>query len=240
MKALELYPAVDIKNGKAARLTKGRLNSTEDFGDPVEVVNQFIEAGSKWIHLVDLDAAFGTGDNRKLIEQITEIQSIQFQLSGGIKDKKSLDFAVSTKAKQINLATSALKNLNWIKKVLLDHGERLSISLDVKSSINQLRARGSGDNLGDLFEMISKLDSIGYRRYVLTDIDKDGALSGPNLDLIQQVSEVTKSSIISSGGVSTIDDLHSLRKLDVAGVVLGKALYSGRIDLTSAISACYK
>ena len=107
MKALELYPAVDIKNGKAARLTKGQLNSTEVFGEPVEVVNQFIEAGSKWIHLVDLDAAFGTGDNRKLIEQITEIDSIHFQLSGGIKDNESLDFAVSTKAKQINLATSA-------------------------------------------------------------------------------------------------------------------------------------
>ena len=240
MKVLELYPAVDIKSGKAARLTRGQIDSTEDFGDPVEVVNQFVEAGSKWIHLVDLDAAFGTGDNRKLIEQITEIESIQFQLSGGIKDKESLDFAVSTKAKQINLATSALKDLNWIKKVLQDHGERLSISLDVKFSTNQLLARGSGDDLGDLFEMISKLDSIGYRRYVLTDIEKDGALSGPNFDLIQQVSEVTKSSIISSGGVSTIDDLSRLRKLGVAGVVLGKALYSGQIDLTSAISACYK
>ena len=240
MKALELYPAVDIKSGKAARLTKGQLDSTEDFGDPVEVVNQFIEAGSKWIHLVDLDAAFGLGNNRRLIEQITEIESIQFQLSGGIKDKECLDFAASTKAKQINLSTSALKDLNWIEKVSKDYGDRLSISLDVKSSTNKLLARGSGDDLGDLFEMISKLDSIGYRRYVLTDIDKDGALSGPNFELIQQVSEVTKSSIISSGGVSTVDDLSRLRKLGVAGVVLGKALYSGQIDLTSAISACYK
>jgi 1-(5-phosphoribosyl)-5-[(5-phosphoribosylamino)methylideneamino] imidazole-4-carboxamide isomerase/N-(5'phosphoribosyl)anthranilate isomerase len=240
MKVLELYPAVDIKSGKAARLTKGQLDSTEDFGDPVEVVNQFIEAGSKWIHLVDLDAAFGLGNNRRLIEQITEIESIQFQLSGGIKDKECLDFAASTKAKQINLSTSALKDLNWIEKVSKDYGDRLSISLDVKSSTNKLLARGSGDDLGDLFEMISKLDSIGYRRYVLTDIDKDGALSGPNFELIQQVSEVTKSSIISSGGVSTVDDLSRLRKLGVAGVVLGKALYSGQIDLTSAISACYK
>ena len=240
MKALELYPAVDIKNGKAARLTKGQLGSTENFGDPVEAVNQFIEAGSKWIHLVDLDAAFSTGDNRKLINHITEIDAIHFQLSGGIKDKESLDFAVSTNSKQINLATSALKDLNWIEQALNSNGDRLSISLDVKSSTNQLLARGSGDNLGDLFEMLSKLDSIGFRRYVLTDIDKDGALSGPNFDLIQQVSQATKSSIISSGGVSTIDDLSSLRKLGVAGVVLGKALYSGHIDLTSAISACYK
>lgn len=240
MKPLELYPAVDIKSGKAARLTKGQINSTEDFGDPVEVVNQFIDAGSKWIHLVDLDAAFSTGDNRKLIEKITEIDSIQFQLSGGIKDSESLDFAVSTKAKQINLATSALKDLNWIEKVQQDHGDRLSISLDVNSSTNQLLARGSGDNLGDLFEMLSNLDSIGYRRYVLTDIDKDGALAGPNFNLIKQVAEATKSSIISSGGVSTIDDLSELRRLGVAGVVLGKALYGGQIDLTSAISACYK
>ena len=240
MKALELYPAVDIKSGKAARLTRGQIDSTENFGNPIDVVNQFIAAGSKWIHLVDLDLAFGTGENHQLIKEITEIESIQFQLSGGIKDQESLAFAINTKAKQINLATSALKDLNWVEQVLGAHGDRLSISLDVKSSTNQLIARGGGENLGNLFEMLNKLDSIGCSRYVLTDIDRDGALSGPNFDLIQQVSEATNGEIISSGGVANIEDLSRLRKLGISGVVLGKALYSGQIDLTSAISACYK
>jgi phosphoribosylformimino-5-aminoimidazole carboxamide ribotide isomerase len=240
MKALELYPAIDIKNGNAARLTKGQLDSTENFGDPIEVVNQFAAAGSKWIHLVDLDAAFDTGENRELISKITEISGINFQLSGGIKNQEILNFAVNTTAKQINLATSALADLDWVEKVLDTHGSRLSISLDVKSSTNQLIARGSGENLGDLFEMILKLDSIGCSRYVLTDIERDGALSGPNYDLIREVSEASKSELISSGGVSNIDDLTRLRNLGIAGVVLGKALYSGQVALDSAISACYK
>ena len=240
MKALELYPAVDIKNGKAARLTKGQIDSAENFGDPLEVVKQFIDAGSKWIHLVDLDAAFETGSNRSLIEKITTLPGINFQLSGGINNQERLSFAISTTAKQINLATSALNDLNWIEQSLGAYEDRLSVSLDVEAKSNQLIARGSGENLGDLFEMIKKLDAIGCRRYVLTDIEKDGALSGPNFDLIKKVSDVSNSEIISSGGVSNIEDLMQLRKVGISGVVLGKALYNGQIDLTAALAACYK
>ena len=240
MKTLELYPAVDIKNGKAARLTKGQIGSTENFGDPLEVVQQFIDAGSKWIHLVDLDAAFENGSNTTLIEKITKLPGINFQLSGGINNQERLTFALSTTAKQINLATSALRDLNWIEHVLGRHGDRLSISLDVEATSNQLIARGSGENLGDLFAMIKKVDAIGCYRYVLTDIEKDGALSGPNFDLIKKVCDVTNSEIISSGGISNIEDLRQLRKVGIAGVVLGKALYNGRIDLTAALAACYK
>lgn len=240
MKPLDLYPAVDIKNGMAARLTKGKIDSTENFGDPLEVVKQFITAGSKWIHLVDLDAAFNTGSNRSLIEKITTLSGINFQLSGGIKNQESLTFATSTSAKQINLATSALYDLNWIENVLGKYGTRISISLDVEANSNQLIARGSGENLGDLFEMIKKLDAIGCHRYVLTDIEKDGALSGPNIDLINKVSDVTNSEIITSGGVSKIEDLVQLRKAGISGVVVGKALYNGQIDLTAALAACYK
>jgi phosphoribosyl isomerase A len=240
MKVLDLYPAVDIKNGKAARLTQGQLDSTENFGDPAEVVKQFIEAGSKWIHLVDLDAAFGTGTNREIIKEITSFPNIAFQLSGGINNQENLDFAISTNAKQINLATSALHDLKWVEEVLQKYGSRLSISLDVDAGSNQLIARGSGDNLGDLFEMIMRLDSIGCHRYILTDINTDGALSGSNFDLIKKVKAVTDAAIISSGGVSSIDDLTKLRELQITGVVLGKGLYEGQIDLISALTACYK
>ena len=240
MKALELYPAVDIKNGKAARLIKGQLNTTENFGDPTEVVNQFIDAGSKWIHLVDLDAAFVTGNNRIQIKEITSIPDISFQLSGGINNQQSLDFALSTAAKQINLATSALLDLQWVEQVLKSHGDKLSISLDVAADTNQLIARGSGQNLGDLNLMIENLNAIGCTRFIITDIDTDGALSGPNFDLLKKVSDQTEASIISSGGVGSIDDLIQLRQMQIDGVVLGKALYSGQIDLISALTACYK
>jgi phosphoribosylformimino-5-aminoimidazole carboxamide ribotide isomerase len=240
MKALELYPAVDIKDGKAARLIKGQLNTTENFGDPTEVVNQFIDAGSKWIHLVDLDAAFGTGNNRIQIKEITSIPDISFQLSGGINNQQSLDFALSTAAKQINLATSALLDLQWVEQVLKSHGDKLSISLDVAADTNQLFARGSGQNLGDLNLMIENLNAIGCTRFIITDIDTDGALSGPNFDLLKKVNEQTEASIISSGGVGSIDDLMQLRQMQIDGVVLGKALYSGQFDLISALSACYK
>ena len=240
MKELELYPAVDIKDGKAARLIKGQLNTTENFGDPTEVVNQFIDAGSKWIHLVDLDAAFGTGNNRIQIKEITSIPDISFQLSGGINNQQSLDFALSTAAKQINLATSALLDLQWVEQVLKSHGDKLSISLDVAADTNQLIARGSGQNLGDLNLMIENLNAIGCTRFIITDINTDGALSGPNFDLLKKVSDKTEASIISSGGVGSIDDLIQLRQMQIDGVVLGKALYSGQIDLISALSACYK
>ena len=238
MKVIDLYPAVDIKGGKAARLTKGQIDSTENFGDPAEVVNQFIEAGSKWIHLVDLDAAFGTGNNRIQIKEITSIPDISFQLSGGINNQQSLDFALSTAAKQINLATSALLDLQWVEQVLKSHGDKLSISL--AADTNQLIARGSGQNLGDLNLMIENLNAIGCTRFIITDIDTDGALSGPNFDLLKKVNEQTEASIISSGGVGSIDDLMQLRQMQIDGVVLGKALYSGQIDLISALSACYK
>ena len=240
MKVLELYPAVDIKNGQATRLTKGQIDSTENHGNPVEVVKQFIAAGSKWIHLVDLDAAFGTGSNREVIQEITSLPNIAIQLSGGIKNNSSLDFAANSKAIHINLSTSALHDLDWLSQVIQKYGNRLSVSLDVDSNTNQLIARGSGDNLGDLFEMISKLDSIGCNRYILTDINRDGALSGSNFELIKSVIGVTDASIISSGGVSNIDDLIKLRELQIAGVVLGKALYEGQIELPSALTACYK
>jgi 1-(5-phosphoribosyl)-5-[(5-phosphoribosylamino)methylideneamino] imidazole-4-carboxamide isomerase/N-(5'phosphoribosyl)anthranilate isomerase len=240
MKVLELYPAVDVKNGRAARLRQGHLSTIEDYGDPAEVITQFIDDGSKWIHLVDLDAAFGTGSNSTQIKDLAAMENIDIQFSGGIKDQDTLDFGLSTSAKQINLATSALLNLDWIAKVLDQHGDKLSISLDVQSATNQLIARGSGEKLGDLFEMIRKLDSLGCARYILTDINTDGALSGPNFDLLEKVANQTDTAIIASGGVSTIEDLARLRKIELNGVVLGKALYQGRIDLASALITCYK
>ncbi len=238
MKSLELLPAVDIKSGQAARLKQAIMESIENYGDPQEVVTQFINAGCKWIHLVDLDLAFNSGDNSKSITEIIAKNPIAFQISGGIKAKADFDNAFATSAQRINLATSALSNLNWVGKIVAEHGERISISLDVKE--NDLVARGSGENLGSLSAMLEKLNNLGCTRYVVTDVESDGALSGPNFDLLKKVADSTNALIIASGGVSTVDDLQKLRQLNLDGVIVGKALYSGQIDLQLALSACYK
>jgi phosphoribosylformimino-5-aminoimidazole carboxamide ribotide isomerase len=238
MKPIELLAAVDIRSGQAARLQQGSLTSLTTYGAPGEVIDNFIESGASWIHLVDLDAAFGSGNNRALINDLINTKSVRFALSGGIFNQESLDFAISTKAQRINLATSALLDLQWVEKVIDQHKDLLSVSLDVQGS--NLIARGTGQAAGDLFEMIGRLDQMGCTRFVITDIETDGALTGPNFELLSKVISVTKVKVVASGGVASAADLTKLRALNLDGVILGKALYTGQIDLQEAISACYK
>jgi phosphoribosylformimino-5-aminoimidazole carboxamide ribotide isomerase len=238
MKPIELLAAVDIRSGQAARLQQGSLTSLTTYGAPGEIIDNFIESGASWIHLVDLDAAFGSGNNRALINDLINIKSVKFALSGGIFNQESLDFAISTKARRINLATSALLDLQWVEKVIDQHKDLLSVSLDVQGS--SLIARGTGEAAGDLIEMIGRLDQMGCARFVITDIDTDGALTGPNFELLSKVTSVTNAKVVASGGVASAADLTKLRALNLDGVILGKALYTGQIDLQEAISACYK
>ena len=238
MKPIELLAAVDIRSGQAARLQQGSLTSLTTYGAPGEIIDNFIESGASWIHLVDLDAAFGSGNNRALINDLINTKSVKFALSGGIFNQESLDFAISTKAQRINLATSALLDLQWVEKVIDQHKDLLSVSLDVQGS--NLIARGTGQAAGDLFEMIGRLDQMGCTRFVITDIETDGALTGPNFELLSKVISVTKVKVVASGGVASAADLTKLRALNLDGVILGKALYTGQIDLQEAISACYK
>ena len=238
MKPIELLTAVDIRSGQAARLQQGSLTTLTTYGDPGEIIDNFIQSGASWIHLVDLDAAFGSGNNRVLINELINTKTVKFALSGGVFNQESLDFATSTKAQRINLATSALLDLKWVEKVITEHKDLLSVSLDVQGS--SLIARGTGEAAGDLIEMIIRLDQIGCARFVITDIDTDGALSGPNFELLSKVTAVTKAKVVASGGVASTADLTRLRALNLDGVILGKALYTGQIDLQEAISACYK
>jgi len=238
MKPIELLAAVDIRSGQAARLQQGSLTSLTTYGAPGEVIDNFIESGASWIHLVDLDAAFGSGNNRALINDLINTKSVKFALSGGIVNQESLDFAISSKAQRINLATSALLDLQWVEKVIDQHKDLLSVSLDVQGS--NLIARGTGQAAGDLFEMIGRLDQMGCTRFVITDIETDGALTGPNFELLSKVISVTKVKVVASGGVASAADLTKLRALNLDGVILGKALYTGQIDLQEAISTCYK
>lgn len=236
MKELILLPAVDVRAGKAVRLVRGELSAESQYGEPLEAALAFQEAGAKWLHLVDLDAAFGTGDNQEVLREVIAKLEIQVELSGGIRDEDSLTRALATGCARINLGTAALESPEWTASVIARYGERIAVGLDVRG--RTLAARGWTKEGGDLFETLDRLDSEGCARYVLTDVNKDGTLQGPNLELLKSVCAVTKSPVIASGGVSSLSDLKALRELvsiGVEGAIVGKALYAGAFTLQEAL-----
>jgi 1-(5-phosphoribosyl)-5-[(5-phosphoribosylamino)methylideneamino] imidazole-4-carboxamide isomerase/N-(5'phosphoribosyl)anthranilate isomerase len=237
MKALEILPAIDVKEGVAIRLTKGELNTQSKYGDPLEVAGDFAKSGVNWIHLVDLDAAFGLGENSELLASIIKTVNVKVQLSGGIKDEESLNRALSTGCSRINLGTAALDNPEWVESVIKLHGDKIAVALDVDGKV--LSPRGGNKSGGDLFQMITRLDKVGCARYVLTDVNRDGALSGPNLELLKEVTSFTKTPIVASGGVSSLSDVKALMQLTnkgVEAVIIGKGLYTGAFTLAQVLA----
>jgi phosphoribosyl isomerase A len=237
MKALEILPAIDVKDGVAIRLTKGELNNQSKYGDPLEVAGEFVKSGVNWIHLVDLDAAFGLGNNFEILDSIIKSVDIKIQLSGGIKDDESLNRALTTNCSRINLGTAALDNPEWVESVIKKHGDKIAVALDVDGKV--LSPRGGSKSGGDLFQMITRLDKAGCARYVLTDVNRDGALSGPNLELLKEVTSFTKTPIVASGGVSSLSDVKSLMQLTnqgVEAVIIGKGLYTGAFTLAQVLA----
>jgi 1-(5-phosphoribosyl)-5-[(5-phosphoribosylamino)methylideneamino] imidazole-4-carboxamide isomerase/N-(5'phosphoribosyl)anthranilate isomerase len=240
MKKLELLPAVDVREGQAVRLVQGELSAQTNYGAPLEAALDFQRAGAEWIHLVDLDAAFGTGSNHELLAQVIGKLDIKVELSGGIRDEESLLRALSTGCARINLGTAALENPDWTASVIDRFGERIAVGLDVRG--HTLAARGWTKEGGNLFETLQRLDADGCARYVVTDVNKDGTLQGPNLDLLRQVCRATNRPVIASGGVSKLQDLKELRALTeigVEGAIVGKALYAGAFTLQEAIEVAY-
>lgn len=236
MNKLILLPAVDVSDGKAVRLVQGELGSETVYGSPLDAALNFQEQGAEWIHLVDLDAAFGKGNNYSLLKEVVEKLDIKVELSGGIRNDESLNNALSTGAKRINLGTAALENPEWTKKVIKLHGDKIAIGLDVRG--RTLAARGWTKDGGDLFETLKRLDEDNAARYVVTDVTKDGTLTGPNLDLLVEISQVTKKPLIASGGISKLEDLVKLKSLvsiGVEGAIVGKALYSKKFTLKQAL-----
>jgi phosphoribosyl isomerase A len=233
---LELLPAVDVKDGKAVRLVQGELGSESNYGSPIDAALDFQNAGAEWIHLVDLDAAFGLGSNAELLAEVIGKLDIKVELSGGIRDDQSLNRALATGCKRVNLGTAALENPEWTEKVISKYGDRIAVGLDVRG--RTLAARGWTKEGGDLFETIERLDRNGCARYVVTDVTKDGTLKGPNLDLLRSVCAVTKAPIVASGGIASLEDIKSLRELvsiGVEGAIMGKALYAGAFSLRDAL-----
>ncbi len=233
---LELLPAVDVKGGQAVRLVQGELGSESNYGAPIDAALDFQSAGAEWIHLVDLDAAFGIGSNAELLAEVIGKLDIQVELSGGIRDDESLRRALATGCKRVNLGTAALENPDWTSRVIAEFGDRIAVGLDVRG--RTLAARGWTKEGGDIFETIERLDKDGCARYVVTDVTKDGTLKGPNLDLLKSVCAVTKAPIVASGGISSLSDIEALRKLvsiGVEGAIMGKALYAGAFTLEDAL-----
>jgi 1-(5-phosphoribosyl)-5-[(5-phosphoribosylamino)methylideneamino] imidazole-4-carboxamide isomerase/N-(5'phosphoribosyl)anthranilate isomerase len=236
MSYLELLPAVDVKDGRAVRLVQGELDAETAYGNPLEVALEFQAAGAEWLHLVDLDAAFGRGENSALLAEVVGKLDIKVELSGGIRDDESLRRALATGCVRVNLGTAALENPEWTARVIAEHGDRIAVGLDVRGHV--LAARGWTKEGGDLFETIERLERDGCSRYVVTDVTKDGTLQGPNLELLQEVCAVTKKPVVASGGISSLDDiaaLASLNAIGVEGAIVGKALYAGAFTLEQAL-----
>jgi 1-(5-phosphoribosyl)-5-[(5-phosphoribosylamino)methylideneamino] imidazole-4-carboxamide isomerase/N-(5'phosphoribosyl)anthranilate isomerase len=238
---LQILPAIDVKDGRAVRLFQGELAKESNYGLPVEVAKEFSAEGASWIHLVDLDAAFGIGSNFELIQEVISSVDIKVELSGGIRDDDSLKRALSTGCKRVNLGTAAIENPEWTAKVIGQYGEKIAVGLDVRG--HTLATRGWTEQGGDLFEMISKLDAAGCSRYIVTDVTKDGTLTGPNLELLREVCAATSAPVIASGGISVLQDLIELRamtNLGVEGAIVGKAIYSGAFSLAQALEVAVK
>jgi phosphoribosyl isomerase A len=233
---LELLPAVDIADGRAVQLIQGVAGSGGEFGDPVEAALAWQDLGAEWLHLVDLDAAFGRGSNRELVDSIVGKLDIKVELSGGIRDAASLSAALASGSRRVNLGTAALEQPEWTAEAIAEHGDRIAVGLDVRGTT--LAARGWTRDGGDLWETLERLDREGCARYVVTDVNKDGMLAGPNLALLQQVCERTSRPVVASGGVSTLDDVRALRGLvegGVEGAIIGSALYRGAFTLGEAL-----
>ncbi|MBW8481049.1 bifunctional 1-(5-phosphoribosyl)-5-((5-phosphoribosylamino)methylideneamino)imidazole-4-carboxamide isomerase/phosphoribosylanthranilate isomerase PriA [Actinomadura parmotrematis] len=235
---LTLLPAVDVADGQAVRLVQGEAGTETGYGAPLEAALAWQSAGAEWIHLVDLDAAFGRGSNRELLREVTGRLDVKVELSGGIRDDASLEAALATGCARVNIGTAALEDPAWCRKIIAEYGDRIAVGLDVRGTT--LAARGWTEEGGDLWEVLDRLEADGCPRYVVTDVTKDGTLRGPNTDLLKQVCARTDKPVIASGGVSSLRDLRDLAALTgdgVEGAIVGKALYAQAFTLEEALAA---
>jgi 1-(5-phosphoribosyl)-5-[(5-phosphoribosylamino)methylideneamino] imidazole-4-carboxamide isomerase/N-(5'phosphoribosyl)anthranilate isomerase len=234
--SLVLLPAVDVAGGQAVRLVQGEAGSETHYGEPLQAALAWQDAGASWVHLVDLDAAFGRGSNRELLATVVGSLDVAVELSGGIRDDESLRAALATGCARVNIGTAALENPDWVRAAIGEYGDRIAVGLDVRGTT--LSARGWTRDGGELFEVLARLDADGCARYVVTDVHRDGTLTGPNLDLLRSVCAATDRPVVASGGVSSLADLQAIAGLvpvGIEGAIVGKALYAGEFTLEQAL-----
>jgi 1-(5-phosphoribosyl)-5-[(5-phosphoribosylamino)methylideneamino] imidazole-4-carboxamide isomerase/N-(5'phosphoribosyl)anthranilate isomerase len=239
---LILLPAVDVVEGRAVRLVQGKAGSETEYGSALEAALTWQRDGAEWIHLVDLDAAFGRGSNAQLLAEVVRSLDVKVELSGGIRDDASLRAALATGCERVNIGTAALENPQWCARAIAEFGDKVAVGLDVQivEGEHRLRGRGWETDGGDLWQVLERLDDEGCSRFVVTDVTKDGTLTGPNLELLEGVAECTDAPVIASGGVSSLDDLRAIATLTdcgIEGAIVGKALYAGRFTLPEALAA---
>lgn len=234
---LELLPAVDVADGKAVRLIQGEAGTETDYGSPIDAARDWVDQGAEWIHLVDLDAAFGRGANAELLLSVIEqAGDVKIELSGGIRDSASLEAALAMNPERVNIGTAALENPDWTAEIIQAFGSKIAVGLDVRGET--LAARGWTKEGGNLWEVLERLEEAGCPRYVVTDVTKDGTLRGPNIELLREMCKRTDKPVVASGGVSSLEDIKALRELvehGVEGAIVGKALYAGAFTLTEAL-----
>ncbi|AQP47175.1 bifunctional 1-(5-phosphoribosyl)-5-((5-phosphoribosylamino)methylideneamino)imidazole-4-carboxamide isomerase/phosphoribosylanthranilate isomerase PriA [Tessaracoccus aquimaris] len=236
METLELLPAVDVQGGQAVQLVQGVAGTQKEFGDPLKAAMRWQDGGASWLHLVDLDAAFGRGSNADLLRDIVGNLDIQVELSGGIRDDESLNRALATGARRVNIGTAALENPQWCDRIVAEHGDRVAIGLDVRGE--NLAARGWTTEGGPWMETLDRLVAAGCERFVVTDVNADGMLTGPNTELLTAVAARSGKKVIASGGIATLENLRDLRRLvpqGVEGAIVGTALYVGRFTIEEAL-----
>lgn len=233
---LELLPAVDVVNGQAVRLVQGEAGSETSYGSPLEAASNWQNQGAEWVHLVDLDAAFGRGSNAELLREVVQNLNIKVELSGGLRDDASLEAALDLGVARVNLGTAALENPEWTAKVIDRFGDKIAVGLDVRGTT--LAGRGWTKEGGNLWEVLKRLEDAGCARYVVTDVTKDGTLRGPNVELLRDMCQRTSKPVVASGGISSLEDLRVLRTLvgeGVEGAIVGKALYANQFTMSEAL-----
>ena len=231
-----LLPAIDLMDGQAVQLVQGEAGSARRFGDPLEAAARWQAAGARWLHIVDLDAAFGRGDNTAVAARIVAATGLSVQLSGGLRDDPALARAFDTGAARVSLGTAALERPDWCADVLARHGAAVAISLDVREG--RLRGRGWTTQGEPVLDAVARLTKTGCQRFIVTDVASDGVLAGPNLDLLEEVCAHTDAAIIASGGITSLGDIAALRDLRggrIEGAIIGTALYVGSLDLGEAL-----
>ena len=236
-----LLPAVDVVDGQAVRLDQGEAGTEKSYGAPLEAALEWQAQGAQWLHFVDLDAAFNRGSNHELMAEITAKLDIEVELTGGIRDDASLERALATGARRVNIGTAALENPEWIAQVLASHGDQIAVDLAVREIDGEWRTRGNGwvSDGGDLWEVLERLDAAGCQRFVVTDVTKDGTLTGPNVELLREVAAATDAKVTASGGISSLDDLRELALYEnesIDSAIIGKALYEKKFTLTEALA----
>lgn len=234
-----LFPAIDLKDGKCVRLLRGEMSAATTFNeDPADQARKFAAAGCRWIHVVDLDGAFaGTPVNARAVEAILAAVKVPVQLGGGIRDGARIRAWLDAGITRVILGTVALRDPDLVKKACRDWPGRIVVGIDARGG--RVAVEGWAETSDVLaVDLARRFEDAGVAAIVYTDIDRDGAMQGPNVEATASLAKAVKIPVIASGGVSSLDDLRALKaraKDGIAGVISGRALYDGRIDLAQAV-----